>query len=56
MKRNSAWLAAKEVPLEMAMGNAKLGRTILNTVGKDSRLLVSVYKSCPISILEAPKP
>jgi hypothetical protein len=55
LKRNSAWLAAKEVPLEMAMGNSKLGRTVLNTVGKDARLLVSVYKSCPISILEAPK-
>jgi len=57
LKRNSAWLAGKEVPLKMAQGDAKLAAIVFRGTVKSSRLLVSVYRECPISILQsAPEP
>lgn len=54
LKLNSSWLAAKEVPLEMAKGDAKAGEAIMRSlsVNPSNRVLVSVYKNGPISILE----
>ena len=57
LKRNPGWLAAREVPLKMAEGDAKLAAAVLKETVKSSQLLVSVYRQCPISILEpAPAP
>lgn len=54
LKLNSSWLAAKEVPLQMAKGDTKAGEAIMRSLSlsPSSRVLVSVYKNCPISILE----
>lgn len=54
LKRNSSWLAGKEVPLKMAKGDAKLAAAVLRETSTSTRVLVSVYKQCPISVLEAP--
>lgn len=53
LKRNAAWLAGHEVPLEMARGDRESAQRVLEQAGRDTRLLVSVYRGCPISILEA---
>jgi hypothetical protein len=53
LERNSAWLTGKEVPLKMAKGDAKLASAVLKEVSGSSKLLVSVYRQCPISVLEA---
>ncbi len=53
LQRNSAWLAAKEVPLRMAKGDAKAGEAIMRAVSTQSKVIVSVYKGGPITILEA---
>jgi hypothetical protein len=55
LKRNQAWLAAKEVPLEMARGDAKAAAAILKDLAGDPRLLISVFRNCPITILEPPR-
>lgn len=49
---NDQWLAAKEVPLEMAKGDTKKAQAVYQQISKDPHLLVAVYKRCPISILE----
>jgi hypothetical protein len=54
LKRNPTWLAAKEVPLQMAKGDPKLAAAVLREATGTTRLLVSVYRGCPISVLEAP--
>lgn len=57
LKRNAAWLAGKEVPLKMAKGDAKLAAAVLRETAQSPLLLVSVYRQCPISVLEAaPEP
>jgi hypothetical protein len=56
LKRNAAWLAAKEVPLKMAKGDRESSRAVLNGVAREPRLLVAVYKGGPISILEPTTP
>ncbi|MDA0813813.1 MAG: hypothetical protein O3C21_15660 [Verrucomicrobia bacterium] len=55
LKRNASWLAPKEVPLEMAQGDATSAQAILREIANDERVLVSVYKGGPIMVLE-PEP
>jgi hypothetical protein len=52
LKRNAKWLAAKEVPLKMAKGDRKAAQVVLKDASADSRVVVSVYKGGPITILE----
>lgn len=52
LKRNETWLAGREVPLKMAKGDAKLAAAVLKETAKSNQLLVSVYRQCPISVLE----
>jgi hypothetical protein len=54
LKLNSSWLAAKEVPLEMAKGDGKAGEAVMRSLSLNpsSRVVVSVYRNNPISILE----
>ena len=52
LKRNESWLAAKEVTLEMAKGDARQAEEVLATVATDNRAVVAVYKGGPIMILE----
>ncbi|MDZ4288140.1 MAG: hypothetical protein U0984_09285 [Prosthecobacter sp.] len=55
LKRNATWLGTKEVPLKMARGDTKLAEDVLRETSGSNRLLVSVYRECPISVLEAPR-
>lgn len=55
LERNASWLTAREVPLKMAKGDAKAAEAVLRETSADRRVVVSVYKSGPISILE-PEP
>lgn len=52
LKRNAAWLAAKEVPLKMAQGDVKLAKQVLNDVATDPRVVVAVFRGGPIMVLE----
>lgn len=52
LEKNSKWLGAWEVPLAMAKGDQTLAQKVLKQVAQDARVLVAVYKSCPITILE----
>ena len=52
LDRNEAWLAAQEVPLEMARGDAKAAARVMNALVDPQKVLVSVYRSNPISVLE----
>ena len=52
LKRNASWLAAKEVPLAMAKGDAKAAESVLREVAAEDHVVVSVYKGVPIMILE----
>lgn len=52
LDRNEAWLAAQEVPLEMAKGDAKAAARVMNALVDPQKVLVSVYRSNPISVLE----
>lgn len=51
LERNENWLGAWEVPLRMALGDQELAASVLSKTSTDSRLLVSVYRGGPISIL-----
>jgi hypothetical protein len=53
LKRNQAWLAAKEVTLTLSRGNAQEANALLKSVSRDPRVLVATYKGGPITILEA---
>lgn len=55
LERNASWLSAREVPLKMAKGDAKIAEAILRETSADRRVVVSVYKGGPITILE-PEP
>lgn len=52
LKQNGSWLSAKEVPLKMAKGDPDLSKAILRETSMDRRVVVSVYKGGPITILE----
>lgn len=52
LKRNVAWLTAKEVPLKMSRGDAKLAKGVLKEVANDPRVVVAVYRGGPIMVLE----
>jgi hypothetical protein len=52
LAKNTSWLTAKEVPLKMAKGDAKAGEAIMRAVSMEPKVVVSVYKGGPISILE----
>jgi hypothetical protein len=56
LKRNSKWLAGKEVPLKMAKGDSRLAEVVLKEVAGSRQVLISLYRQCPISVLEAPQP
>lgn len=53
LKRNEAWLGAKEVSLTLSRGNAQEAGALLKSVSRDPRILVATYKGGPITILEA---
>lgn len=52
LRRNSAWLGAHEVSLEMARGSRQEAKAVLGSIAKDRRLLVAVYKDGPVTVLE----
>ncbi|MDI1311375.1 hypothetical protein [Prosthecobacter sp.] len=52
LKRNSTWLAAKEVPLSLSRGNTQEAKALLKNLSYDKRLIVATYKDGPITILE----
>lgn len=56
LERNASWLRAKEVPLKMAKGDSKSAEAVLKETSADARVVVSVYKGGPISILEPETP
>lgn len=56
LKRNPAWLSAREVPLAMAQGDAPSSRRLLQELTSSQRVEVAVYRGNPISILEPVEP
>ncbi|RYD38256.1 MAG: hypothetical protein EOP86_01340 [Verrucomicrobiaceae bacterium] len=56
LAKNTAWLAGHEVTLTMAKGDEKEARKVLKEIEHGTKVLVSLYKSCPISILEPAPP
>lgn len=52
LKRNAAWLAAKEVSLKLSRGNAQEATALLKSLSQDPHLVVATYKGGPITILE----
>ncbi|HBJ85725.1 MAG TPA: hypothetical protein DDZ88_18000 [Verrucomicrobiales bacterium] len=52
LKRNEQWLASREVPLEMAKGDKEASSTVMRNLADSPKLLVSVYRGNPISVLE----
>lgn len=55
LQKNSAWITAKEVSLPMSRGDAKAAAPILRDVSTETRIVVAVYRNCPITILEQAK-
>lgn len=55
LQKNSAWITAKEVTLPMSRGDAKAAAQILREISTETRLIIAVYRNCPITILEQPK-
>ncbi len=53
LEKNQSWLGGWEVPLAMAKGDAELSKKVMKQVDRENRVLVAVYKSCPITVLEA---
>ena len=56
LDRHADWLAAQEVPLAMARGDARSAAAVLGPLAREKRLVVAVYRKGPISILEAAPP
>jgi hypothetical protein len=54
LDKNAGWLAAKEIPLAMAKGDEKAAERVLSEISADRRMLVSVHKGGPITVLESP--
>ena len=52
LKKNAAWLEAKEVSLEMSRGDEKAAKALFLSVARHPRALVAVYKGGPITVLE----
>lgn len=52
LRRNSDWLAAHEVPLEMARGDSAQARAVYLGIARERRVLVAVYKGGPVTVLE----
>lgn len=52
LKRNTAWLAAREVSLSLSRGNAQEAKALLKSLSYDKHLIVATYKGGPITILE----
>jgi hypothetical protein len=52
LKRNSAWLAAREVPLELARGDQAALKSMERSLAADPRLHVAVHRGGPITLLE----
>ena len=55
LQKNSAWITAKEVTLPMSQGDSKAAAPILREIANETRLVVAVYRNCPITILEPAK-
>jgi hypothetical protein len=55
LRKNSAWITSKEVSLPMSRGDAKAAAPILRDVSTETRIVVAVYRNCPITILEQAK-
>lgn len=53
LEKNKNWVGGWEVPLAMAKGDATLAQNVMKQTAQDTRVLVAVYKSCPITVLEA---
>jgi hypothetical protein len=56
LARNKAWLAGKEVALKMARGDAELAALTLKETSRSDQVLISVYRQCPITVLEPAPP
>lgn len=54
--KNTSWLEGYEVPLKMAQGDEGEARKVLKEIKDNPKVLVSLYKNCPISILEPVAP
>lgn len=52
LKRNQAWLGAKEVSLSLSRGNVREAEALQKSLVGDPRLLVATYKGGPITVLE----
>ncbi len=52
VEKNKNWVAGWEVPLAMAKGDAALAQNVMKQSSQETRVLVAVYKSCPITVLE----
>lgn len=55
LQKNSSWIAAKEVSLPMSRGDSKAAASVLRELSNETRLVVAVYRNCPITILEHAK-
>lgn len=56
LARNAAWLETHEVTLTMAKGDPAEAQKVLNSVKNGVKVLVSVYKGGPVSLLEPVSP
>jgi len=52
LRRNAAWLSAREVSLPLSRGNAQESKALLKSLDRDPRLIVATFKGGPITILE----
>lgn len=52
VEKNKNWVAGWEVSLAMAKGDPALAQNVMKQTSQDTRVLVAVYKSCPITVLE----
>ncbi len=55
LQKNSTWIAGKEVTLPMSQGDSRAAASVLRELSNETRLVVAVYRSCPITILEHAK-
>lgn len=52
LQKNPALITVKEVPLPMSRGEIKPTAAMLSEMSNESRIVVAVYRGCPITILE----
>jgi hypothetical protein len=55
LQKNGSWITVKEVPLAMSRGETKPTAAMLREILSETRILIAVYRGCPITILEPAK-